>query len=320
MADSIRNADPVRNDRLGAVESLIALIGDTLSDHTEKLDLLIGRSGPNPPGADSAEISPSETDPNHPEPERFNLSLDEGPRVADPLEAKEVIAAARPHDLEYDRTVVVRFYIDEEGKAQDPRVLRESGDAQLDTAAMNAARNITFNPARAGGEPIGVWVTWPITFTSGSTQEDQPLPFWDTYRDMTSELNAVVRAIDEAGMWRVANNPSGSDSTLIEARRLSRAPALSRCDNQGGWMPQTVPGWNQQMRRVAELICANRRSLGEQIGVAEKLLSRRLEGDSEPAARSDELVATWDSAQAAYDSGREDLLLLIPELRDGGTQ
>ena len=85
-------------------------------------------------------------------------------------------------------------------------------------------------------------------------------------------------------------------------------------------MPQTVPGWNQQMRRVAELICANRRSLGEQIGVAEKLLSRRLEGDSEPAARSDELVATWDSAQAAYDSGREDLLLLIPELRDGGTQ
>lgn len=144
-----------------SLTSSIRLIDETLSDHTEKLDLLIGRPGTNPSGTDETVI-----DPPPPGPGDFAPIPDEVPTPVNLQEARRVIAAARPRDLEDDRTVVVWVFINEEGSAQDsvPRVETTSGDGQLDSAALSAAREIRFNPPMYRGVPVGMWVSWPITF------------------------------------------------------------------------------------------------------------------------------------------------------------
>lgn len=53
------------------------------------------------------------------------------------------------------------------GKVGAVEVLQSlmAGPGGLDEAAIKAVRQWEFNPAKSGGQPVGCWVTFPITFS-----------------------------------------------------------------------------------------------------------------------------------------------------------
>ena len=61
-------------------------------------------------------------------------------------------------------TVVVWFFISEEGVVQDRRVSRTSGQVQFDNAALQVANVIRFTPALNRDQRVAVWIELPITF------------------------------------------------------------------------------------------------------------------------------------------------------------
>ncbi len=61
-------------------------------------------------------------------------------------------------------TVVMWFFIDEEGMVQDTRVSQSSGWEQFDEAALKVADVLRFSPALNREQRVQVWIEVPITF------------------------------------------------------------------------------------------------------------------------------------------------------------
>ena len=64
----------------------------------------------------------------------------------------------------YEGTVTLKVLVTKEGKVEKLRVFRSSGHKILDTAAVKAVKNWTFQPGRRGSKPIDMWVKVPIRF------------------------------------------------------------------------------------------------------------------------------------------------------------
>ena len=61
-------------------------------------------------------------------------------------------------------TVVVWFFITEEGLVQDTRISQTSGQLQFDQAALKVADVLRFTPALNRDQRVQVWIEVPITF------------------------------------------------------------------------------------------------------------------------------------------------------------
>jgi TonB family protein len=59
---------------------------------------------------------------------------------------------------------VLRLFVDQEGQVDTVQVERTSGYAAFDSAAVTGARDLRFEPARRGEDPVGVWVLLPVQF------------------------------------------------------------------------------------------------------------------------------------------------------------
>ncbi len=59
--------------------------------------------------------------------------------------------------------VILQVYILADGTVEETIVLNSLRD-DLDQAAVNAILAVTFEPATANGEAVGVWITIPINF------------------------------------------------------------------------------------------------------------------------------------------------------------
>lgn len=63
-------------------------------------------------------------------------------------------------------TVWVKALVDKRGKVRDVLVVKESGaNAGFEEAAIQHGYTITYKPAISNGQPIAVWVTYPVHFT-----------------------------------------------------------------------------------------------------------------------------------------------------------
>ena len=60
--------------------------------------------------------------------------------------------------------VLLRVYVNADGKAREVQVRTSSGSARLDRAAQDAVERWKFMPARQGEEPADAWVLVPISF------------------------------------------------------------------------------------------------------------------------------------------------------------
>ena len=61
-------------------------------------------------------------------------------------------------------TVIVWFFITEEGLVEDTRISRTSGQVQFDQAALKVADVLRFTPALNRDQRVQVWIEVPITF------------------------------------------------------------------------------------------------------------------------------------------------------------
>lgn len=111
-----------------------------------------------------------------PEPDQAEIGPGDGPRftpftvaprIENRLEVVTAIEEAYPEALKaagIGGTVRVYFFIDDEGVARDVRIDRRSEYRAIDRAALEVARQYRFTPALNRGEPVAVWVSFPITF------------------------------------------------------------------------------------------------------------------------------------------------------------
>jgi len=61
-------------------------------------------------------------------------------------------------------TVLLEVLVDQNGSVRDLKVLRSSGYATLDDAALASVKNWSFEPGMKGSSPIEMWVRLPVRF------------------------------------------------------------------------------------------------------------------------------------------------------------
>jgi len=89
------------------------------------------------------------------EPPRFNVAYLANPPPPYP-------ASARRRGIEGTVTIAAR--VGASGEAQELKLAASSGDATLDSAAMEAVRDWRFIPARRGEQAVDAWVRIPFVF------------------------------------------------------------------------------------------------------------------------------------------------------------
>jgi len=68
-------------------------------------------------------------------------------------------------DKGHQGTAIVRVIVDHDGSLCEAKVSSSSGDDDLDSAALVAARTAMFSPARQEGAPVRVEVLVPVEFS-----------------------------------------------------------------------------------------------------------------------------------------------------------
>ncbi len=89
------------------------------------------------------------------------IAVDIAPEIVkqvDPTYPPEAIAG------KIEGKVFIRLFVDSSGKVEKATVAESSGNKLLDDSALDAAQKFLFKPAKKGNQPVGVWVTFPITF------------------------------------------------------------------------------------------------------------------------------------------------------------
>jgi TonB family protein len=67
-------------------------------------------------------------------------------------------------DAGVEGETVLRLYVSDAGAVDSVRVEQPSGYAAFDSSAVLGARDLRFEPARRGTEPMGAWVLLPVQF------------------------------------------------------------------------------------------------------------------------------------------------------------
>jgi TonB family protein len=67
-------------------------------------------------------------------------------------------------DAGVEGETLLRLYVTDAGAVDSVRVEQTSKHAAFDSSAVLGARDLRFEPARRGEEPIGAWVLLPVQF------------------------------------------------------------------------------------------------------------------------------------------------------------
>jgi TonB family protein len=92
------------------------------------------------------------------------------PELSDRTGVAEALARRYPpmlRDAGIGGTVVLWVFIDAAGVVGNTRVAKSSGHDLLDEAARMVMSELTFTPASRRGDPVGVWLQLPVTFSAG---------------------------------------------------------------------------------------------------------------------------------------------------------
>ncbi|MXW17468.1 MAG: energy transducer TonB [Gemmatimonadetes bacterium] len=73
-------------------------------------------------------------------------------------------------DQDIEGSTLVRVLVNEEGGVDSAMVMESSGHSELDSAAVQGALAMEFDPATREGEPLRVWARVPVHFS----KETQP--------------------------------------------------------------------------------------------------------------------------------------------------
>ena len=97
-----------------------------------------------------------------PPPDEF-VAFDELPV---PINPGKPVFPELARKAEIGGTVWVKALVDKTGKVRDAIIVKESGaNAGFEESAIQHAYTITYKPAISNGQPIAVWVTYPVHFS-----------------------------------------------------------------------------------------------------------------------------------------------------------
>jgi TonB family protein len=171
-------------------------------------------------------------------------------------------------------TVIVQALVDKEGRVRETLVIRSI--PPLDRAAIECVRGWTFEPARADGKPVAVWVAVPIKFALRGLEPAEPAPPRRTRGDSVrgrAEIDSLVALLAERGdrldagrsvivQRRVIDLARGLDSppAVPDGARAhaERGDSLMRASNPIGARDEyalatrLAPWWADAYRRLAE--------------------------------------------------------------------
>lgn len=91
----------------------------------------------------------------------------EGPEIDSPIPRFAETSVQYPVELWYhgvEGTTMVRVLVNELGGVDSAMVAESSGIHAMDSAAVQGALGMEFEPARIEGEPVKVWARVPIHF------------------------------------------------------------------------------------------------------------------------------------------------------------
>lgn len=111
------------------------------------------------------------------------------PELKERQRASAIVDSLYPDSLEaagLGGTVKLWVFVNPEGAVDTTRLQESSGIPELDEAALAAARQFEFVPARNRDEPVSVWIMIPITFAPRSRAPGD---------DVRSELRGALRKI-----------------------------------------------------------------------------------------------------------------------------
>lgn len=67
-------------------------------------------------------------------------------------------------DAGVEGETLLRLFVTDGGQVDTARIERSSGHRAFDSAAVHGARDLRFEPALRGEEPVAVWVLLPVQF------------------------------------------------------------------------------------------------------------------------------------------------------------
>ena len=70
--------------------------------------------------------------------------------------------------------LLLRVRVGEDGVVDSVEVTESSGNPALDSAAVQGARELRFQPGKKGGRQVPMWATLPVHFTKRPRTQDPP--------------------------------------------------------------------------------------------------------------------------------------------------
>lgn len=147
------------------------------------------------------------------------------PELVDRRADEKAIRRYYPDRLQRDGVggdVELRLWVDPDGLVDKVMMRRGSGVAELDRAAMLAARDLEFVPATRNRVPVGTWVEFDMVFEPG--EEARPLP----------TVTPMIQAQRPDGLDTDAPADDWMDDVRIPAAFESEAQELLRVSLGGG--------------------------------------------------------------------------------------
>lgn len=67
-------------------------------------------------------------------------------------------------DAGVEGETLLRLFVTAAGGVDSTRIERSSGHPAFDSAAVSGSRDLRFEPATRGDQPVGIWVLLPVEF------------------------------------------------------------------------------------------------------------------------------------------------------------
>lgn len=132
------------------------------------------------------------------------------------------------YEKQVEGTVVLLIYIEKSGYVGKTEIFKTSGSDILDNAALAMARTVQFMPGTIRGEPLDIWMIWPVVFDLTSTPTHSlDLMEWQrkalAYQSTASSENAPSSRIAQQNLFshylhlasKVADNRSIIPNRII---------------------------------------------------------------------------------------------------------
>ncbi|MCH7612999.1 MAG: energy transducer TonB [Candidatus Marinimicrobia bacterium] len=89
------------------------------------------------------------------------IPYDEPPYPLTPIRPKYPLFAMNGG---VEGTVIVEVFVDKNGRVTETSIMKGIRHSSLNGAAIKAIKSTKFKPAKQKGEPVGVWISIPISF------------------------------------------------------------------------------------------------------------------------------------------------------------